>query len=181
MREPLVWRNRFRVEKFHADTALEIVAFSIQPYEIIEDEGNLLMYGGAATVWDLVLGGEFGAGANAAPFNNANSFLGVGNSSTAEDATTNDLIGASKLREIMDATYPLNPGTAWTSGASADPVNATVVFKSSYESADANFEWLEFGLFNDASAGQMLFRRVYSFGTKASGDVWTLQSTLGLS
>lgn len=172
MRDQLLWRPKWTVEKFHEG--------ELEPYDQIAVEGNLIMYGGAASIWDLVTGGEFGAGAAIAAFNAANSFIGVGNGTTSEDATVNDLQGASKHRELMDATYPLNPGTAWTSGASSDPENADCVWRSSFESADANFAWNEVALFNDAAAGQMLNRRVFSFGTKVSGDVWTVELTLGL-
>lgn len=94
-------------------------------------------------------------------FNNANAYIGVGDSTTAFAAAQTDLQAATnKLRKAMDATFPTRAVNVLT-------------FKSTFVGADANFAWNEFGVFNAASAGTMLVRKVESHGTKASGDSWS--------
>lgn len=100
------------------------------------------------------------------PFNNANSFIGVGDSTTAFAANQTDLVAATnKLRKAMDATFP--------SGAAN-----VITFRSTFGTADANFAWQEWGVFNAASAGTMLSRKVESLGTKTSAQTWQFTVTL---
>lgn len=102
-------------------------------------------------------------------FNNANAHLGVGNGTTAFAKTQTDLVGASKLRKPMAATYPQRS------------VN-TVTFRSVFGDADANFQWNEWGAFNALSGGSMLNRAVpaTNLGTKTNGT-WTLTTTFQLN
>lgn len=113
--------NQYRIDK----------ALAIQPYESIRVEGNLLLFGGAATIWQQMIGAGTGtAGQNLTYFNNGNAALGVGDSSTAEAATQTDLAAASnKLRKGMDATYPIaTDGSASktiTAATNASPIAVT--------------------------------------------------------
>lgn len=104
-------------------------------------------------------------------FNNANAYIGVGDSTTAFAATQTDLQAATnKLRKAMDATYPT--------------VAANVItFRSTFATGDANFAWNEWGVFNAASGGTMLNRKVESLGTKTSAQTWqfTVQITLAVA
>lgn len=101
-------------------------------------------------------------------FNNANAYLGVGNSSTAFSASQTDLQGSSKFRQAMDATYPQR-----TFGA--------ITFKSTFATGNANFAWQEWGTFNASSSGTMLTRKVESLGTKTSAQTWALTVTVTLA
>jgi len=101
-------------------------------------------------------------------YDNANARIGVGNDNTAFAEGQTDLIGTN-VRKGMNASYPQD------SGAQA------VDFQSDFTSAEANFDWEEWGLFNHATTGQMLSRKVESLGTKASGSTWTLTATYDLS
>lgn len=155
-----------------------LVAKGLRPYETIEREGNLLMYGGVSCQWQTLIGnGTTTAGQALTYFNNAQAAIGVGDSTTAAAATQTNLQAATnKLRKAMDATYPVHTdGT--TSGA------ASIVFRSTFASADANFAWQEWGIFNSATdaTGRMLNRKVESNGTKASGASWQFSCTLSLS
>lgn len=145
--------------------------------EIIEREGNLLMYGGASCLWQGLLGNMTGtAGQALTKFDNANAAIGVGDSTTAEAATQNDLQAATnKLRVAMDATFPSH-----TDGATSPA--ATITFRSTFGSGQANWAWQEWGVFNSptAATGRMLNRKVESLGTKASGT-WTLTVTVSLA
>lgn len=106
---------------------------------------------GRNEIADLIIG-------DGTPYDASNAYIGVGNSTTAFAVGQTDLQGASKHRELVDTA----------------PVNSTNVltFVATFESGDAVFDWEEFGIFNHASAGDMLCRKVADHGTKASGDVW---------
>lgn len=166
------WHARWRVEKRWGDDQ------AAEPYEVIEREGNLLMYGGASVLWQALIGnGTATAGQALTYFNNAQAAIGVGDSSAAAAATQTNLQAATnKLRKAMDATYPQHTD-ATTSGA------ASIVFKSTFATTDANFAWAEWGVFNSATdaTGRMLNRKVEALGTKTSAASWTLTVTLTLA
>jgi hypothetical protein len=119
---------------------------------------------GAAAMADLLIGGG-----TYTAFNNANAYLGVGDSATAFAVGQTDLQAASnKLRKGMDSTYPTRSSNVLT-------------FRSTYSSAEANFAWAENGVFNHASAGQLLTRKVVSLGTKVSGATWEFTKTVTIT
>lgn len=98
-------------------------------------------------------------------FNNANAYLGVGDSATAFATSQTDLVAASnKTRVAMMATFPTRAANALT-------------YQSSFGSAVANYVWAEVACFNASTAGTMLFRFVQALGTKASGSTWQLTVT----
>lgn len=169
--EPVQWRARWTVEKFHGE-----IEPGQTPYEVIEREGNLLMYGGVSCLWQALIGnGTASAGQSLTYFDNSNAYLGVGDSSSAEAATQTDLQASSnKTRQGMEAGYPAHTDGA-TSGA------ATITFRAVFDTATANFAWNEWGIFNGSSGGRMLNRKVAALGTKTSASSWTLTVTLTLS
>lgn len=146
--------------------------------EVLEIEGNLLVYGGASCQWQTLIGnGTTTAGQALTYFSNAQAAVGVGDSTTAAAATQTDLQAATnKLRVAMDSTYPQHTdGT--TSGS------ASIVYRSTFSTSQANYAWQEWGIFNSATAGtgRMLQRKVESLGTKTSASTWTLALTLTLA
>lgn len=109
---------------------------------------------------------QAGIGAGPTFFNNANAFIGVGDSTTAFSAAHTDLQAATnKLRKAMDATFP-SGGTN------------VITFRSTFGTSDANYAWQEWGVFNASSAGTMLSRKVESLGTKTSAQTWQFQVVL---
>lgn len=105
-------------------------------------------------------------GAAVTAFNNANSYIGVGDSTTAHAVGQTDLQAATnKMRKAMDATYP--------SGATN-----VITFRSTFATSDANWAWQEWGIFNAAAAGTMLSRKVESLGTKTNTQTWQFTTTL---
>lgn len=101
-------------------------------------------------------------------FTNANSYLGVGDSSTAFDAADTDLKAATnKARKAMDTSYPTT-------------TDNVLVFKSTFATGDANFAWNEWGVFNASSVGTLLCRKVESLGTKSTGT-WVLTATITIT
>lgn len=177
------WRARWSVAKFWTpptDPAIPAAdqVRGLTPYEVIDREGNLLMYGGASCLWQCLLGnGTATAGQVLTYFNNAQSAIGVGDSSTAAAATQTDLQAASnKLKKAMDSTYPQHTD-ATTSGA------ASVVFRSTFATGDANWAWQEWVVGNSTTAatGRILNRKVESLGTKTSAASWQFTVTLTLA
>lgn len=162
-----VWICKYEVQKRIGDwTGDQILSGEAPvPYEIIVDEGNLLMTNGAFDLWTAVTGGSISGGY----FSNANANIGVGDSATAAAAGQTDLQASSnKLRKAMDATYPI-------------VATNTCKFQSTFGSSEANFSWQEWSIFNAASSGRMLNRAVANLGTKASGATWTFLTTISLA
>lgn len=105
-------------------------------------------------------------GAAVTPFNNANAHIGVGDSTTAHAVGQTDLQApTNKMRKAMDATYP--------SGAAN-----VLTFRSTFATGDANWTWNEWGIFNAASGGTMLSRKVESLGAKTNTQTWQFTTTL---
>lgn len=108
-------------------------------------------------------------GASPTFFNNANTYIGVGDSTTAFAASQTDLqASTNKLRKAMDATFP--------SGSSN-----VITFRSTFATTDANYAWQEWGIFNASTAGTMLSRKVESLGTKTSAQTWQFTVVLTYS
>jgi len=76
----------------------------------------------------------------------------------------------------MDATFPSH-----TDGTSSG--SASIQFKSTFGTSDANWAWAEWGVFNSptAATGRMLNRKVESLGTKTSAASWAMTVTLSLA
>ena len=107
-------------------------------------------------------------------FNNTNAKLGVGDDNTAFAKTQTQLLaeatpGNSK-RKGMDASYP-------DRDPDGDSSDNKVRYRATFTSAEGNFAWLEWGVFNHVTAGSgtMLCRVVENLGTKASGATWVLE------
>lgn len=107
--------------------------------------------------------------AAATPFNATNSHIGVGDSTAVFAATQTDLQAATnKFRKVMDASYPTTAGNVLT-------------FRATFGTADANFAWQEWGVFNAATGGTMLNRKVESLGTKPNTQSWQFTVTLTIN
>lgn len=98
--------------------------------------------------------------------NNANAYLGVGDSTTAFSAAHTDLQAATnKLRVGMDATYPQRSSNVLT-------------LRSTFTTGQANYAWDEWGVFNASSGSTMFSRKVEALGTKTSAQSWVLTATI---
>jgi len=154
-KEKAKWRAKWRILKFaedwrkHAATLQEALAKGIKPIEVLEFEGNVLLNEGINEIWQLVIGGS------ANHFDNANSQIGVGDGTTAEDASQTDLVGTNTAYKGMDSGYPSVSGQ-------------TVTFQATFGDAEANFAWEEITV-RHASTLINLNRKQQSMGTKASG------------
>jgi hypothetical protein len=93
-------------------------------------------------------------------------YMGVGDSSTAFNASQTDLQAATnKLRKLLT-----------TSSRSSD----VITYVTSFSTGEANWAWNEVGVSNAVSGANLLIRFVQSLGTKASGT-WTLTTTQTVS
>lgn len=155
-----------KLSKYEGGNADERAADpNVDPDDVHESEDNLLMLVGADALWDGIQGRAVAA------FNNANSRLSVGDSTTAAASNQTDLQAVTnKLRKLMDAGFPTHTGGT-----------AVSVYQSTFATTDANWAWQEWGIHNAAAAGVMLNRKVESLGTKTSAAAWVLAVTLTLA
>jgi hypothetical protein len=188
------WRCFTELDKFEGDIEYEVkgpgllipkqAGKVVEPFEHSEVHGNVLVIGGASIQWQTLIGnGVTTVSAATGYFNNANSHISVGDSTTAAADTQTELQAATnRVRKAMDATYPLHTDTTGTAGSKS------ITFRSTFATGDANFAWQEWGLFNGPGPGgppttgsRMLNRKVESLGTKTSAATWVLTVTLSLA
>ena len=105
-------------------------------------------------------------GAAYTAFNNANAYIGVGDSNTAFSASQTDLQASSnKLRKGMDVTFPTQSTNVLT-------------LQSTFGTSEANFDWQEWAVFNASTSGTMLNRKAESLGVKTSAQSFVITATL---
>ena len=99
--------------------------------------------------------------------NNANAYVGLGDSSTAFSAAQTDLQAATnKVRKAQNGGYPQRTSNVLT-------------FQSTFGTGDANYAINEFGVFNASSSGTMFNRKVdSSLGTKTNTQTWVVTVTV---
>jgi len=134
-----------------------------KPYEISSFKKNLLLNEGINAMWTLIAGGSETA------YNATNARLGVGDSSTAEDASQTGLLGTNQYFKSLDAGYP-QYGT-----------NQKYVARATFGGTEANFTWNEFTIDNGSTANKNMNRKVSAQGTKTSGQTWVLTLEITLS
>jgi len=128
-------------------------------------DGNIMLNEGINELWTLV------CSSSGTEFDNTNSYLGVGDSSTSEAAAQTGLQAVTnKKYKAMDSGYP-------TYGTSQK-----ATWKATFASADGNYDWREFTVANGGSGGNVnLNRKVSSQGTKVVGQSWELSLEITLS
>ena len=136
-----------------------------EAFEVSRIDGNLLLNEGIAALLDL----GCGLGSPTA-FSNANAYIGVGDSNTAEAAGQTGLqASTNKAYKAMESGYPQRS-------------SQTVTWRGVFGSSDANFVWAEFTVANgNSDAAANLNRKVSAQGTKASGQTWTVDLAITLS
>jgi hypothetical protein len=178
LEKDVCWTPRVKtiIEKYDGDWTGEQVDAGLagDPFEVVEDEGNLLVIGGVSAVFQHIIGNGTTTAAQALTyFNNANARIGSGDSTTAEADTQTALQAATnKLFVAMDSGYPSHTDSTGTAGSK------TITFRSTFGSAQANWAWQEWGIDNGT---RLLNRKVASNGTKASGSTWVFTVTISLA
>jgi hypothetical protein len=149
-----------------------------EPEEVQEIHGNLLLNEGIQRLQDLTMIATVTSNQVAGnSWSNANAFLGVGDSSTAEAATQTELQAATnRFYKAMNATFPSRS-------------SQTVSFQSDFTTTEANYVWNEWSVAASATTASgsgftsgtiNLQRKVASLGTKTTGT-WTLTGQVTLS
>lgn len=144
------------------------------PEEVCEIPGNLLLNEGIQRLEDLLIV------AGGTGYNNANAYIGVGDTNTAEAATQTELQAtqnaANRFYKAMNGSYPQRS-------------SQTVSWQSDFTSTEANFAWAEWtvaaGATTASGSGFLvgttnLNRKVASLGTKATGT-WTFTGQITIS
>ena len=136
----------------------------LPPDDVVSAKDNLLLDDGINLMLDLLIG----AGGTA--YTNGNSFIGVGDSSSAAAAAQTGLQASSnKSYKAMESGYP-------------SVTDQTVTWRSIWASGDGNFAWNEWTIANgNSNSATNLNRKVASLGTKAAGSSWTLTVTITVS
>lgn len=173
----VVWHAQWRAELFegdgwHADGTRK------SPFQTVDLDGNLLVYGGASLMWEYAMGNGSTAIASAKKYVNATGALGVGNSTAAAVNTQKVLSGGSQLVKAFTGGFPTHTTGSTIAAASQ------YVCKSTFGLTEANYQWGEVGLFNKAAttaSQRMLTRKVGVLLTKTSAASATLTLTLTLA
>lgn len=154
-KEHAKWHPRWEIEKYDKNMNL---------YAIEEIKGNLLTNEGITALLTLLIGGAETA------FDNTNTYIGVGDGTTAADASQTGLLGTNKTYIGMDSTYPQVSGQ-------------TVIFRSTFGPDDGNHDWREFTVANgNSDSAKNLNRKVESaLRTKANPDTWVIQLSVTIS
>ena len=97
----------------------------------------------------------------------ANSYIGVGDSDAIFAAAQTDLVGT-RIRKPMETGYPARTANE-------------LVFRAIFDTSEANFAWEEWGVFNAPSGGTMLNRHLESLGTKPDTQSWQMTTTITLN
>jgi hypothetical protein len=150
--------------------------------EVTEEiAGNLLLQEGIQRLLDMTMIATVTSNQTATnPWSNGNSYIGVGDTNTAEAATQTELSAAAaatnRFYKGMNATYPSRSAQ-------------TSTFQSDFTSTEANFVWAEWtiaaGATTASGAGFLtgttnLNRKVAALGTKTTGT-WTLSGAVTIS
>lgn len=148
------WQPRWKIEKYNALGEL---------YAVEEFAGNKLLAEGVTAMWELI------AGIGGTPFNNAHSYIGVGDGTTEASAEQTGLQGANKLYKPVDPTYP-------------QISNQTITYRATYGPGEAAFSWQEFTIANGNSDSAInICRKVENHSTKPSADTWVVSLSITLA
>lgn len=178
MGESIGWEVNWKVYKYKENSVEIVRGGLVEPYQIVEGEGNLLMNLGASNIWEYVIGnGRTAAGSALTYFNNARTVIKVGTSTIAVDRNQTNLQAGTAGIAIgtMESGYPAHTDSSLETAR-------TITFRSIFGGTSANFSWNEWGIFNGTAANsRMLNRKVTNLGNKGSGETWTLDINIKLN
>lgn len=155
--DAIKWRGLITVEKFWTPDFED----GLQPFDVVQAE-NLLTTAGATAMWQKLCGQG-----SVTSYDGTNSYVCVGNGTTAAAVGDTNLSGGTKTRQVVDSA-PVISG-------------AGITFVSTFGTSTANHAWEEAGIANHTSAGILLNHVVQTFGTKTAGMTWVLTGSIGLS
>ena len=175
------WHAHWSIHKFVGDfpgmTPQEIMAAGVEPYDILEIDGNCLLNDGINSIISPAVVGSL-----ATPLNGTDGCIGVGDSTTIAAAAQTGLQASANHLWLLVSATP-------TVGSSQQ-----IAISVSFASAQANFAWNEIcaGVTSTPASlpansqtppatAHVLNRLVQTMGTKASGTTWTATLTVTLS
>lgn len=164
--ETIQWLVHSHIDKWNDQADYDA---GLPPDDTYDNDGNLLLNAGITRIWSRLLANTDQA------LNSTNCRIGVGNSNTAAVATHTDLQAAA--------------GAGNRQFELADSVNSaaqTLTVIATFEAADANFAWEEFGIDFGTADGTtviapLLNRKVQVMGSKANPAVWVFTVTVVLA
>jgi hypothetical protein len=175
------YKAHWRIEKFLGDypgmTAEEIKAAGVQPYEVWEHTGNVLLNGGINSILCPALTGAI---TSTYVMSATYGCIGVGDSTTAATAAQTGLQASTNRYWMLVTAIP-------TTGSSQ-----AIVLTATFASGVANYAWAEIcagaapsGLPGTTAgppgSGVAFNRLVQAMGTKASGTSWVPTLTITFS
>lgn len=110
----------------------------------------------------------------ARPYNSTAAYFVVGNSTATHATNQTWMQGASSTMKAMDSTYPSR-------------ATNVITFRSTFSTAEANFAWNEWGIWNSTSTtdatANLLNRKVEdpSLGTKTSAQSWQITADITIT
>lgn len=191
------WTPHVKIEKYSPEDVAEITRMlgyeplgadlarlGVDPYAILEVEGNQLVTGGLGNLTNLFIGNSGNT------FTQAKGITAVGDSTTAfAQAQTDVQAATNKYYMSIDAS----PGvTRVTTSVTNDTVQAV----STYGTAVANFAWQEWcwgyvtsgtvtanatSLATCGTGAAIINRKVVSMGTKSAGASWVFTTSVQFS
>lgn len=104
----------------------------------------------------------FAGDGDVAAFGSSQAHIGVGDSNTAFSTAQTDLqASTNKFRKAVSSVVGSFP-------------SAQRIYSATFDTSEANYAWLEVGLFNALSADQMAIRKVITLPTKTNTETWTV-------
>ena len=158
--EHSAWKVDWLIEKWHSFSEK---CSGIAPYETVTDGQNIILDTGANELLKII------SGTGGAAYNNTNTKIYVGTSTTAENASQTGVIatGSNRAYASVDSGYPTVDGR-------------TVIYRATFGDSEANFAWNEASIVNGTEVNSVAMnRKVSSMGTK-NGGAWTIQITISL-
>ena len=176
MKDKIGWKTKYILSKFRDPTG-EVERFlttggsldeARQRFEYLGTEvheGNVALNEGLQLLVEIITGID----TTSNKWDNTNANIGVGDGTTAADASQTGLQGTNTAFAGMDSGYPQRS-------------SQTASWRATFGSAEANFAWEEATVVNASDdTGTNLNRIVSSKGTKASGETWTAEIQITFS
>ena len=171
------WHTVWKITKFRDpdDTVSKLLknglslldAIKMFPNRFIGEvtwENNVALNEGLGELIDIICG--LGA---PTLWDNANGYLGVGNSDSVALAAQTGLQGASKAFAEIDASYPVR-------------ADQQAEWRATFGAAEGNFHWQEYTVVNALDdTGKNLNRCTSDKGTKTASESWTLSVKITFS
>lgn len=155
-------KTEWVISKYNDEAARQVG----QPYAVEHVDGNLALTEGIVALAYLIAG----VGSAVDKFDEAHTYIGVGDSDTVAAVGQTGLQAVSnKSYAAMDSGYP-----QYNSGV--------ITWQATFGASEANHAWKEFTIINGADDTAInLNRKVDSRGTKESPMVWVVQTKVTIS